>query len=53
MSDQHQHGSSTSPSEEEQERVDDLPTGSGSDDDHADTASGGAPERPERGAGTP
>ena len=48
MSDQQQHDSSTNPSEEEQERVDDLPSGSGSGDDHADTASGGAPESPER-----
>lgn len=49
MSDQQQHGSSTSPSEEEQERVDDLPTGAGSGDEPADedTTSGGAPEDPD------
>lgn len=49
MSDQQQHGSSTSPSEEEQERVDDLPTGAGSGDEpeHQDPTSGGAPEPPE------
>ncbi|WP_175414244.1 hypothetical protein [Agrococcus sp. SGAir0287] len=50
MSDQQHDESSTSPSEEERERVDDLPSGAGSGDepDHQDPTSGGAPEQPER-----
>ncbi|NQX12673.1 hypothetical protein HQQ80_13630 [Microbacteriaceae bacterium VKM Ac-2855] len=40
---------STNPSDEEKDRVDDLPTGAGEGDTDAseeDTASGGAPDEP-------
>mgnify|MGYP000923202542 CR=1 FL=1 len=49
MGDQQHHESSTNPSDEERERVDDLPTGAGSGDEpeHQDPTSGGAPEHPD------